>query len=134
MSLTTSQSTLNNARLTELSLKLEKQEFIEFEFGKFIFWQFEKALKGQRVQLVTGTMATGITIKQMNEMDSDTLEFSILFCKNRLRTILNQINENDNEDQRKSLIKEISKELETERKNLNTMIFLLEDISFNKSN
>ena len=134
MSLTNSISALNNTRLQELSLKLENQHWIEFEFGTFEFWQLENALRGQRVQLATGSVQHSVHLEQMKEMDSDTLEFSILFCKNRLKTILTQIDENDNEDQRKSLIKEISAELETFRKEIRLTILLLEDTLENKNN
>ena len=71
-------------------------------------------------------------MNQMEEMDSETLEFSILFCKNRLRKTFNQIDENNNEDQRKNLIKEISEELQILRKELSAMVLLLEHVSETK--
>ena len=132
MSLTNLTSAFHNKRLEELSLKLENQNWIEFEFGTFEFWQLKKALMGQKVQLATGSVQHSITMNQMEEMDSETLEFSILFCKNRLRKTFNQIDENNNEDQRKNLIKEISEELQILRKELSAMVLLLEHVSETK--
>ena len=132
MSLTNLTSAFHNKRLQELSLKLENQHWIEFEFATFEFWQLEKALMGEKVQLATGSVQHSITMIQMEEMDSETLEFSILFCKNRLRKTLTQIDENNNQDQRKSLIKEISEELQTFRKDLSAMVLLLEHVSETK--
>tara|TARA_R110001583_G_C5348299_1_gene380261 strand:- start:93 stop:491 length:399 start_codon:yes stop_codon:yes gene_type:complete len=132
MSLTNLTSAFHNKRLEELSLKLENQKWIEFEFGTFEFWQLKKALMGQKVQLVTGSIQHSVSMDQMEEMDSETLEFSILFCKNRLRKTLVKIDENNNEDQRKSLIKEISEELQILRKELSSNILLLEHVSETK--
>ena len=61
-------------------------------------------------------------------MNEDVLEFSLLFCKNELRRIVKEINENDNDDQRKSIVKECEKELNKQRRNQWDNILLLESI------
>ena len=91
---TTDNQAVTLETLTEI---LRDREWIEFEFNTFMFYQFCDALQGRCVQLVTGNKVSQIRISEMEEMDKLTLEFSILFCKNKLRNTISNINENENQ-------------------------------------
>ena len=119
---------LTTFRLNELTDRLLEQNWIEFEEGDMEFWQLKNLLRGIRVQCVSGKVCFGLSFSQMEEMNEDVLEFSLLFCKNELRRIVKEINENDNDDQRKSIVKECEKELNKQRRNQWDNILLLESI------
>ena len=119
---------LTTFRLNELTDRLLEQNWIEFEEGDMEFWQLKNLLRGIRVQCVSGNVCFGLSFSQMEEMNEDVLEFSLLFCKNELRRIVKEINENDNDDQRKSIVKECEKELNKQRRNQWDNILLLESI------
>tara|TARA_R110000751_G_scaffold38087_1_gene91674 strand:+ start:22 stop:414 length:393 start_codon:yes stop_codon:yes gene_type:complete len=119
---------LTTFRLNELTDRLLEQNWIEFEEGDMEFWQLKNLLRGIRVQCVSGNVCFGLSFSQMEEMNEDILEFSLLFCKNELRRIVKEINENDNDDQRKSIVKECEKELNKQRRNQWDNILLLESI------